>query len=449
MRPFSLRLRLLLAGALSVLLALAIAALGLTLLFKRHVERRVDAELNVHLNQLAANLAQLPSGEYVITHSPGDPRFSEPLSGLYWQIAIKPRGQVLRSRSLWDNELNLPQEAAVDDVVHRHTIAGPGGAQLHLLQRHIQLPSSLGGGTSRLAVGLDAADVQKAVWNFAAELTPFLMLIAILLTGAAWAQVSVGLRPLAAVRKGLSSIRTGASRRLGDGFPDEVLPLAREIDDLLKARDMEIEKAKGRAADLAHGLKTPLQVLHSEARRLAQKGEEDSASEISSLADSMRRHVERELARVRLTFASRDAMANVRSTVDRVLRVIERTPEGQKLDVSIDVAEDLVARIDSDDLAEALGNLVENGARHASSTLCVAGRVEGRAVIITVTDDGAGIPESRRTEALSRGRRLDANGWGAGLGLAIVTDIADAWGGSLSLHDGQPGLIARLCLPSA
>jgi signal transduction histidine kinase len=447
MKPGSLRLRLLLAGAISILVALALAAFGLTVLFQRHVERRVDAELDVYLNQLAANLERSPSGELIVQHPPGDPRFAEPLSGLYWQIKRQPDGRTLRSRSLWDNELALPEEAAADDLIHRHTIAGPGGSQLYLLQRLIELPQRLGGGTSRIAVAWDAAEVEKAVWRFAAELAPFLLMIGALLAAAAWAQVSVGLRPLAAVRERLAAIRSGAAHRIGSGFPDEVRPLAREIDDLLDARDKEIEKAKGRAADLAHGLKTPLQVLHSEAGRLAQKGELEIALEISTLVETMRRHIERELTRVRLAFAARDTSANVKAAVDRVVRVVERTPEGQKLDWSIDVAGDLVARVDGDDLAEALGDLIENAARHARRALSITGRAEASAVLVTVADDGAGIPGDRRAEALSRGGRLDAQGPGAGLGLAIVTDIVEAWGGTLSLADGNPGLVASVSLP--
>jgi signal transduction histidine kinase len=137
----------------------------------------------------------------------------------------------------------------------------------------------------------------------------------------------------------------------------------------------------------------------------------------------------------------------VKAAVERVVRVVERTPEGERLDWSIDVEGDLVARVDADDLAEALGNLVENGARHARSTLSIAGRAEAKSVVITVADDGAGIPGDRQAEALARGGRLDAQGPGAGLGLAIVTDIVEAWGGTLTLEDGQPGLIAAVRLP--
>jgi signal transduction histidine kinase len=445
----SLRLRLLLAGALSILVALSLAAVGLTLLFKQHVERRVDAELTVYLNQLAANLALSPSGELSVDPAPADPRFDEPLSGLYWQITVEPNGKSLRSRSLWDSVLTLPQEAMVDDVSHRHMIAGPGGSELYLLQRRIQLPPRLGGKTTRIAVAWNAEEVKKSVADFRSALLPFLALIGLLLIAASWAQVSIGLRPLTAVRQKLAAIRSGKARRLETGFPNEVLPLAEEIDALLDKQENAVEKARGRAADLAHGFKTPLQVLNGEIERLRNKGEKEIAADISSIAETMRRHVDRELARARLSYAAKDATANVKSVVDRIVRVMERTPNGRRLLWTVDVPADLGARIDTDDLAEALGNVVENAARHAKKLVSICGSHDGQDAVVTVSDDGPGIAAERVSDVLPRGARLDTSGSGAGLGLAIVTDIVDAWNGRLSFDNGSPGLIVTIRLSRA
>ena len=130
MRRGSLKLRLLAAGAASILLALAVAAFGLLLLFERHVERRMVAELQANLRQLVIGLERGPDGALNLARPPAEPRFEEPLSGLYWQIAAEPQGPVLRSRSLWDAVLNLPSDRLVDAEVHEHTIAGPGQSSL-------------------------------------------------------------------------------------------------------------------------------------------------------------------------------------------------------------------------------------------------------------------------------------------------------------------------------
>ena len=84
------------------------------------------------------------------------------------------------------------------------------------------------------------------------------------------------MRPLDALRRGVADIRSGRSRRLPAGVPDEVLPLVEEVNALLDAQDREIERSRDRAADLAHGLKTPLAALAADAGRLRERGETGS-----------------------------------------------------------------------------------------------------------------------------------------------------------------------------
>jgi signal transduction histidine kinase len=109
----------------------------------------------------------------------------------------------------------------------------------------------------------------------------------------------------------------------------------------------------------------------------------------------------------------------------------------------------VAARIDRDDLSEAVGNLLENAAQHARHAVSISCGREGAYIAFSVTDDGAGIPEDRRAEALARGGRLDERGPGSGLGLAIVTDIVESWGGTLTLAGAEPGLCATIRLPGS
>lgn len=417
-------------------------------MLERHVERWIDGELEVQLNQLVAGIGRSPSLEIDVIKAPPDPRIAEPLSGLYWQVAIEPDGPVLRSRSLWDYELRLPA-LPVDDKVHHARLPGPGDSTLYVLQRHVRLPAGVSNATANAAIGLDAGELRAAVWRSARALLPFLLLVGALLTAAAWVQVSVGLKPLARLRQALGAIGSGGQRRLGPGFPDEVQPLAREIDSLLDARDARVEKARAQAADLAHGLKTRLQVLAGEAGRLKARGEAGTASHIEALTASMQRHVDRHLARARLAPPSEHVSANVRDVAERVANVVERTPAGARLAWSKKVPADLHARIDPDDLAEALGNLIENATQHPRSRLAITGRRERDAVVLTVSDDGPGIPKARREAALKRGERLDASGSGSGLGLAIVADIAEACGATFSFDEEAEGFSVTLLIPRA
>ncbi|WP_201285609.1 sensor histidine kinase [Chelativorans xinjiangense] len=346
-------------------MALSLSYIGLTFLFERHVERRVEAEIRVYLDQVVSGLDRSDDGTLVMATSPADPRFSEPLSGLYWQLQVG--NQLLRSRSLWDAKLALPQDVLADGAVHRHRIPGPDGSGLLALERSVTLPARLGSGAARAAVALDSREISAASRAFAADLLPYLAVIAILLISAGYAQVAIGLKPLDAVRKQLSQIRRGKARRLGQSFPDEIVPLTREVDALLEARETQVEKARARAGDLAHGFKTPLQVLTGDVERLRAKGEAEIADQVEQVATAMRRHVDRELARARMAIVRPDARARVSDVVQRVLAVVARTPAGGRLDWSVDIPEDAIARIDPDDLAEALGNLLENASKGVSS----------------------------------------------------------------------------------
>lgn len=448
MRLSSLRLRLLLAGGAFVIVAVAVAALGLSILYKSHVEDWIDGQLNAHLDQLIAGIDAGPDGTITVAKPPADPRFEQPLSGFYWQVDVEPSGPVFRSRSLWDYEIALPQEGSLGDTIHHHLVAGPGGQTLYLQQRRVKLPARLGGKTVRAAVGLNDAEVRASVWRFAAVLVPSLLILGALLSAAALMQVAYGLRPLGFMRARLSDIGSGAIRRLGTGFPKEVQPLAREIDALLDARDQQVAQARARASDLAHGLKTPLQALAGETARMRAKGETELAAEVEEIAGAMQRHVDRHLARARLAGTDPNATANVGDVVRRIVRVMERTAKGESLHWRVDVPEGLIARIDESDLTEALGNLAENAVRHTRTLVAIAARRAPGTIIVTISDDGPGIPPELQQVALQRGRRLDVSGPGAGLGLAIVGDIAEAWGATLAFDKKEGNFDVALRIPS-
>lgn len=434
----SLRMRLLLAAAVSVCVALALSAAGLALLFQRHVERRVDAELAAQLDQVVAGLGRTATGTLALSRPPADPRFDEPISGLYWEVASDDGS--LRSRSLWDERLVLPNDQLADGAVHRHRISGPGGSELIVLERSLTLPARLGGGSVRASVALDAAEVAAARHEFLADLVPYLLVIALCLVVAAYAQVRVGLRPLATVRQRLATIRDGKARRLGESFPHEILPLAQQVDALLDARESALERARARAADLAHGLKTPLQVLAGDIERLHARGEHEIGDEIEQVASMMKRHVDREIARARMAAGVGDARACAAEVVARVVAVIRRTPAGARLEWCVAIPEDISVRIDPDDLAELIGNVIENAARYARSRVGIHAIRQGGRVVLTVSDDGPGIPDERLEQVQARGAQLDPSGGGAGLGLAIARDITDAWEGRMEIRSHGGGL---------
>lgn len=447
----SLRVRLWIRALLSILAALMVAGVGLITLFERHVERRIGSELKVQLNQLAAAITVAPDGTVSLTREPIDPRFSQPLSGLYWQIDAPDQAGLLRSRSLWDSTLALPQDDLEPGGVHAHQVTGPASQHLLVRERRILLQTDSRPLVLRLAVALDRAELATARNDFAADMLPYLGVIVLVLLLATLVQIQTGLAPLEAVRRGVGAIRSGQDRRLADDYPDEVMPLVQEVNALLAARAQAIERARAWTADLAHGLKTPLSALTADAQRLREQGNPMLADDLEQLAEAMRRRVDRELirARVRSGAETHQARVDVVDAVRRLLRTLQRTPDGARLDWQIALPEHAVAALMADDLMDLLGNLLENAAKwareHIRLTLLVGDRLEFR-----IADDGPGVPADQLSRLGERGLRLDQRKEGTGLGLAIVRDIVDAYGGEVLFETAESGgLQVRVRLPAA
>jgi signal transduction histidine kinase len=439
----SLRLRLALAGALAIVVALGMAGFGLGQLFKAHVERRAIAEMSVQLDQVLAGLEYGEPG-LTLARPPADPRFGLPFGGLYWQIEAE--GDVTRSRSLWDTVLELPTDTLGDRDVHVHRLSGPEGAPLLVLERSVRLSARLGGAEARAAVAMEASELEAASDAFMADLLPYLALLALTLSLAGWLQLSVGLRPLRSLSERIAALRAGRIERIGEDWPVEVRPVASELDQLLAAREAETTRARARAADLAHGLKTPLQALMGESQKLREKGAGAQADAIEDTARAMRRTVDRELTRARIAAHSATDSADAAQVASRIIAVLRRTPEGSAIDWQQDIPAGLSVALHETDLAEALGALAENAARYAKRSVGFRGEIEGPVVRITVSDDGPGIAPDERPALIRRHARADESG--GGLGLSIASEIAEAAGGSLSLDTSpQGGLAATLTLP--
>ncbi len=445
----SLRVRLFAGGLGAILFALAAAGGGLVLLFQRHVERSLGADLDVYVNQLLAGVNVDADGRVALAAPPADSRFAEPLSGLYWQVWGE-RGDILRSRSLWDTTLALPSDELAPGDIHHHTSPGPGATRVLLAERRVYFTVGDRRMEVRVAAAADLGRVSAATSKFGRDLAVALAVLAVVLGLATAVQVVLGLQPLAALRRGVADVRTGRSRRLPAAAPAEVKPLVEEVNALLDMQEEEIGRSRRRAADLAHGLKTPLAALAADASRLREHGEHAIASDIESVASAMGRHVDRELARARVRGSARALGVSTRLAplVASLLSTLARTPDGSRMSFEQHIPEDAVLPLDRTDLAEVLGNLLENAARHASSRVRIAvlGGADGPSV--AVEDDGPGIAPDARAAALAAGGHLDRRG-SAGLGLAIVQDVLGAYGWALDLGTSDlGGLAATLRRPS-
>ena len=449
----SLRLRLLLGTLVWILGSIGLTGWLLNSLFSQHLTRQFHAELQTHLNQLAAGLEFDASGQAVIANPLSDPRLVRPYSGLYWQVdrigdGTRPTSiAVLRSRSLWDQVLAVPDDRLSDGERHEHRVTGPDGKPLRLIEQVLR-PAGQPEQTARLIVAADEALLAGPLDRFRGMLLAALGLLAAGLVGAAIVQVRSGLRPLNRLRDELAQLREGRRGTLGDHYPTEVQPVVDELNAVLARNAEFVDRARSQAGNLAHAVKTPLSVMANAAA--AETG--PLAELVGSQVVLARQQIDHHLARARAAAAAQlsGQRCQLRPAVEGLLRVMQRLYAGRDLQFALaDCPATLVFRGEAQDLQEMLGNLLDNAGKWAARRIEVSAAAVGKELRIDVDDDGPGIAAGQRGELLQRGVRGDEQVPGSGLGLAIVAELGRLYGGRLELLDAPlGGLRARLWLPA-
>ncbi|HWU77171.1 MAG TPA: HAMP domain-containing sensor histidine kinase [Rhodanobacter sp.] len=425
----SLHWRLLVGAMAAILLALAVAWIFMTLLFERHLERRLQAEMTRDGLRLVAGLVITPGESPRVDRPPVDSRLETPAGGYYWEIST-PAG-TLRSRSLWDGDLRRPADAPADHW-RLQRVGGPYGQAISILERRVELAD---GSQVLVQLALDVTPLASARAEFGRELAAFLAVLWLVLSAAAWLQVRLGLRPLSRVRGDLAALRASASARLPESRLREVQPLTDSINALADARERDLVVARQRAADLAHSLKTPLAAMAAQSRRARESGAGAAADGLDRAIAAIGHAIESELARARIAVIRRQpgGSASVHETVERLLTVLEQTDRGGELAFQLDVPASLRVAVQPEDLSEILGAVLENAVRYARRQVRISAAAGPEWASVSVEDDGPGIAAEHVLGALKRGGRLDEANDGSGLGLAIARELVEATGGTIAM----------------
>jgi signal transduction histidine kinase len=278
-----------------------------------------------------------------------------------------------------------------------------------------------------------------------------MLIFALICLVAGLLQVRTGLSPFDQLRSRLSAVRDGRERLLEGSYPIEVQPLVNDLNALLEHREQIVRRAIAKAGDLAHGLKTPLAVLSQEAERAQAAGQEELSAAIRQQVERMRRQVDYHLAHARAAASGAlpGARCSVKGSADRLARTLLRLHADRGLTLNMEISPEHAFRGQPEDLEEMLGNLLDNACQWAKSRVTIASSANDASIAITVDDDGPGLEASMHDAVLQRGVRADEAAPGSGLGLAIVRDLAELYGGSISLGESPSGGVrARLVLPA-
>ena len=439
----SLTFRLIATSFIWVGAALLVTAVLLILLFRGHIEKHFNSSLQDHLEELvsASNVSQADGLQ--MTWRPSDPRFNRPHSGWYWEIQ-QSGSSIARSDSLWRDSLKVAAPG-VNDVARIQQLVGPEDETLQVLAQNITFPQSKH--PLLFVVAGPDIEIEQEVWAFTIQVAITLAVLGLGLLLAVWFQVRFGLRPLKALQQALGDIRHGKEERLPKNFPEEVQPVVSELNALLEHNSTLLIRARTQAGNLAHAIKNPLTVIRNEAKTI----EAEQGSIIRKQADSMTASMNRYLLRVRIagTADVLGARSNVESVVKDLCFYMKRLYRERDIDINHVLPADCWFQGEAQDLEEMLGNLIDNACKWANSRVSISAECTDDRLVIVVEDDGEGIPEELHNYVLKRGRRLDEDTPGSGLGLDIVRDIAELYRGSLELdHSTFGGLLARLDLPA-
>ena len=416
-------------GLLTVLLVVGLLLAQTSLwLFDLGLRSYLETGLRNQAETLLSSLARGPEGVQLDQQRLA-PSYQRPLSGSYFRIEAGT--QLWRSRSLWDRELL----GGAAPGLQAELGDGPQGQLLLVYRayyRRFGQPLSI---TVAKDYSPVLASFRRLQYLGLALGLGALVLIFLLqrLT------IRRALRPLEQARQQLLQLQQGQRGQLDTQVPQELEPLVGQINHLLTHTAESLTRSRHALGNLGHALKTPLAVLLSVAAREELNAYPELQATLREQLAQIEQRLSRELARARLAgealpgaqFVCAEELPGLCATLEMI------HPRG--LQLSWQAPKDLRLPWEREDLLELLGNLLDNACKWAHSQVRLTIARQAAGFVLMVDDDGPGIALASRAAVLERGSRLDEQVAGHGLGLGVVRDMVQVWGGRLKLLDSPLG----------
>jgi len=430
-------------------LVVALVATGflLTDLYSRALDNSLADSLDFQVESLTAALLETGdplSDEIRVT----DPRFDRPRSGWYWMI--RDADGTLYNLSTSVVGIDVPAMMGPPDARGRRTaiVDDAFGTRLRVVERTVTLAPR----TYQIVVTGNLSEILELVEGFRGQTFIVLGAVGVMLAIMSAIVARFAMRPISRLSQAIESVREGESVAVTGTYPREIAPLAEEVNELLRSNVQIIERARNQVGNLAHGLKTPIAVLRNEAA--SKKGA--LADVVLAESEKMNSMVSTYLERARLAARTSVVGKKADSTMImlRLTRVMRKIHPGVTIAFQRPDASLPWFRGDEADLEEMAGNLLDNACKWSKGQVGVRLSSErsdtGAMLLIRIDDNGPGLSEEDAQKVLRRGVRLDEKTPGSGLGLDIVKELVDVYGGSLALkRSALGGLLVELRLPTA
>ncbi len=440
----SLAFRIIVSSGVWLITALVITALLLVNSYRENAAHFLDSHVSIHLEEILDASRLSETGQYTLAYEPSDPRYLDLYSGWYWEV--RQFGKTLaRSKSLGESSLQTAGIQPSGEVLV-HELNGPVNDRLR-----VQIVTDeLGPGLEPVVLLSSApmAGVADELRDYSNKLIGSFILLGVGLLFAVFLQVRVALRPLRAVKSDIAQIREGKASKLPKSELEDVQTLCDELNHLLDHNAVLLKRARNQLGDLAHSVKNPLSVIQNEAKSMR----DERGSLILKQAGDISKNIDHYLSRAR-TFGTEKvlgARSAVKVTVADMVYVMQRIHKDDGLTIDCNDFQECWFRGEVQDLEEMLGNLMDNACKWAESRVRVDVISAGDRFLMSVEDDGPGIPEDQMENVMLRGHRLDESKPGHGQGLGIVKDIVALYGGKLTFErSSMGGLKVNVNLPAA
>jgi len=431
-----------------LILALAGTAFLLTDLYSRALDANLTDQLKFDIDTLSSGTLTSTApdfGDLAIQ----DGRFNRAATGWYWVIRDGDGKFVAGSRSTTGTTAPVLTGNFDADNYRSALISDDSGNHLRAIERAI----TTDGRSFHITVTGNLDESLNRVGQFRGQILTVLGAVGIALAIMSGIVARLALRPIDRLGKAIERVREGESDTITGTFPREVAPLAEEVNELLRSNTQILERARNQVGNLAHGLKTPLAVLRNEASAAR---DNPLSRVVASESEKMTQLVTTYLDKARL--AARSGVVGKRADATivmlRLVRVMQKLNQNVTIAFKRPDASLPWFRGDESDLEEMAGNLLDNACKWSKGQIAVtmsAERTEkAQMLVIRIEDDGPGLTEEEAVKALRRGVRLDEKTPGSGLGLDIVKELVDVYGGSLQLKRSVlGGLLCELRLPAA
>ena len=434
----SLKMRLILAAAIWIAVGVAVAGVLLSTVFKDFLIAQFNEQLHVNLDELERLISVDAGGRLKLQRPLSDPRYSAHLSGAYWEI--QKDGIVLaRSPSLEGPMLKVPPGTDENAQTHTFRIVGPTGELMIAERLRWLVPDQA---PTRIIMGMDKNTLDHEMHKFNYVLLWSLGGFFVSLIVAAVLLLLYAMTPFGQLRRALAKVRTGDATGISGTFPEEVQPLIDDLNNLLATSGEQMVRARTQAGNMAHGLKSSLAILVDEGHRLEGKGDADSAAVVFGQSKRMQRQIDYHIARARAAASRRrpEQATSLSDAAEGVVAALGRLHQERKLSFQNGIPPGAYVACEAEDLEEMLANVLDNACKFARTTVRLGLEKSGprKLVGIVIEDDGPGLPPEAWDVVFNIGEQWGSTG-GAGLGLAIVRDLAQLYGGFVHLDESELG----------